>query len=298
LQKLGRHADAEPLYREALEINRRVFPAGHPNIAVNLNNLALVLLAQRRPADAEPLFLEALDLYRRPARPDHTQIASVLHNLSSLYLGQGKVTDAERVLHEALDIRLRALPPGHPDIARSQFALATLLSKQSRFVEAETFERQALDIRKQALHDGPTPPLGALIDLAAVYTQLAHTLLVQEQFSEAARFAREGLALTEAPLSNNWHTFSTRSVLGACLLAQQDFAAAEPLLRSGYEGLQRQEAVLPAAARPQLGETIERLVQLFEATGRPAQAAEWKQKLADSSAKGQTQKPTSVPPPE
>lgn len=51
------------------------------------------------------------------------------------------------------------------------------------------------------------------------------------------------------------------------------------------------EARIPAVGKPRLKETLQRLVQLYEATGRPDQAAEWKQKLAEF------EKPASAKPP-
>jgi hypothetical protein len=46
--------------------------------------------------------------------------------------------------------------------------------------------------------------------------------------------------------------------------------------------MKQREAKIPADARRlRLTEALQRLVQLYEATDRPAQAAEWKQKLAD-----------------
>jgi hypothetical protein len=53
------------------------------------------------------------------------------------------------------------------------------------------------------------------------------------------------------------------------------------LLVSGYEGLKQREDKLPIAVRPRLKRAIERLLQLYEETGRLDQAAEWKQKLAE-----------------
>jgi tetratricopeptide (TPR) repeat protein len=53
---LGRLAEAEPLYKRALEIRERTLPAGHPDIAQSLNNLALLYQAQGRLAEAEPLY--------------------------------------------------------------------------------------------------------------------------------------------------------------------------------------------------------------------------------------------------
>jgi hypothetical protein len=68
-------------------------------------------------------------------------------------------------------------------------------------------------------------------------------------------------------------------MLGGSLLGQKKYAAAKPLLLSGYEGLKQRENGIPTAGKPRLKEALQRLVQLYEATGRPEQAAEWKQKL-------------------
>ena len=46
LETQGKYDEAEPLYREALVIDRKALPNGHPDIAIDLNNLAELLRAQ------------------------------------------------------------------------------------------------------------------------------------------------------------------------------------------------------------------------------------------------------------
>src|SRR5262249_19308745 len=67
LQARGEHARAEPLFREALDMRRALFPRhkfpdGHPDLALSLNNLASLLQARGEYARTEPLFREALDM--------------------------------------------------------------------------------------------------------------------------------------------------------------------------------------------------------------------------------------------
>jgi hypothetical protein len=57
-------------------------------------------------------------------------------------------------------------------------------------------------------------------------------------------------------------------------------AADELLLLSGYEGMKQREDRIPADNKRQMRETLQRIVQLYVATGRPDQATEWRQKLA------------------
>jgi hypothetical protein len=72
------------------------------------------------------------------------------------------------------------------------------------------------------------------------------------------------------------------SLLGASLAGQKNYADAEPLLIESCQGLQQRQASLsPQLNAPRrITESLERLVQLYDASGKPAQAAEWKWKLA------------------
>jgi hypothetical protein len=42
-----------------------------------------------------------------------------------------------------------------------------------------------------------------------------------------------------------WNTFKAQSMLGGALLGQQKYAATEPLLLTGYEGMKKREARIP-----------------------------------------------------
>jgi hypothetical protein len=70
-------------------------------------------------------------------------------------------------------------------------------------------------------------------------------------------------------------------MLGGNRLGQTKYAEAEPLLLSGYEGMKQREIKIPLEGKPRLRETLQRVVQLYEATNRPDQAAGWKRKLAE-----------------
>jgi hypothetical protein len=121
-------------------------------------------------------------------------------------------------------------------------------------------------------------------------------LLEREKFTEAEPRARECLAISEKQIPDDWRTFNARSLLGGSLLGQKKFAEAEPLLLSGYEGMKQRNDRIPAFGKPRLKETLQRLVQLYEATGRSNQAVEWKQKLAEFE-KAESEKKVAAPKP-
>ena len=66
---------------------------------------------------------------------------------------------------------------------------------------------------------------------------------------------------------------------------QQKYADAEPLLHESYEGLKTLAAENPALANS-LTRAIESLVQLYEAWGKPEEAAKWRQQLEAQSREG------------
>jgi len=125
--------------------------------------------------------------------------------------------------------------------------------------------------RKSSRSDSP--------DLAAALASLGQVLLLLEKGSEAEPFLRECLAIREKALPDDWSRRYATSLLGGALLGQGRYAEAEPLVVQGYEGMKAREAKIPAQAKPHLAEAAERVVRLYEAWGKPSQAAAWKDKL-------------------
>jgi hypothetical protein len=109
--------------------------------------------------------------------------------------------------------------------------------------------------------------------------QLGRNLIRQRKWIEAEPILRECLAVRERVQADAWDTFDTRSLLGASLLGQGQFAEAEPLILAGYEGLKAREARIPAHRREDLEAAAGRIVPFYEAWGRPEKAAAWKARL-------------------
>jgi eukaryotic-like serine/threonine-protein kinase len=104
-------------------------------------------------------------------------------------------------------------------------------------------------------------------------------LLQAKAFAEAEPLLRECLAILEKTQPDAWTTFNTKSLLGGSLLGQKMYANAEPLLLAGDEGGKQREAKIPANGKVRLPEAVERLVQLYEATGKKDEAAKWRKEL-------------------
>jgi ATP/maltotriose-dependent transcriptional regulator MalT len=104
-------------------------------------------------------------------------------------------------------------------------------------------------------------------------------LLSQKQPAEAELKLRQCLKIRQKVQPDDWATFEAKSMLGEALFEQKKYAEAEPLLLACYEGLKQRQAKVPAEARPHLTQALERLVRLYEASGKKEEADKWRKEL-------------------
>ncbi len=62
-------------------------------------------------------------------------------------------------------------------------------------------------------------------------------------------------------------------------MGQKKYADAEPLLLAGYEGMRQRDAKLSPPGKVRLTESVERLVELYDAWDKKAKADVWRMKL-------------------
>jgi tetratricopeptide (TPR) repeat protein len=163
--------------------------------------------------------------------------------------------------------------------AVAYFEYARLLSQvgqveeaRAHYDKAELWQRKALAAAKA--DSGPDSLL-----YAGALASLGLTLLERRKWTDAEPVLRECLALRENQEPDAWTTFSARSMLGGALLGQKKPAEAEPLLVQGYEGMKQRAAKITLGNKPRLAEALERLVELYDAWGKPDQAARWRREL-------------------
>jgi eukaryotic-like serine/threonine-protein kinase len=78
-----------------------------------------------------------------------------------------------------------------------------------------------------------------------------------------------------------WLPSEVAAGVGISLAGQKRYAEAEPLLLQAYQELKALEASIPVASRgAMLANAKRRLVQLYEAWGKPEQARKWRDEPA------------------
>jgi tetratricopeptide (TPR) repeat protein len=217
----GRFAEAEPVFREVLERARRLYPADHEEVAVSLNNYALVQHDLGHYAAAEPLYWEAVELERRGSsevaranwalllidlgrydeaaavaleilairekEPDPAGVASILEYLAMAHQGAGRLDEAEAVARRSLALRERHLRPDDRDIARSRNVLGAVLRDRGDLDGAETLLRRALAERRRLLGPGHAEVAVSLEDLGDLLAAQGRQDEAGQMFGEAIR---------------------------------------------------------------------------------------------------------------
>jgi eukaryotic-like serine/threonine-protein kinase len=270
-QAAGRTDEAIALFEAALKQIEAALGPNNPYTLTTRYNLANAYQAASRTAEAISMYEATLKLRESNLGPDHpdtlVSVHKQAHNLEKTRPG-----DAEPLFRRALAFYRKTEGPDGPltvDLTRD---MAMLLDRTGRRDEAVPLYREL--IARQRVQ---TPGNGR--NLAVSLGMLGLNLLTQQEWAEAEPLLRECLNIREKGDPDSWATFYTKSLLGAVLLGQRKFAEAEPLLLQGYEGVKQREQTIPPQTRPRLTETIDRLVQFYQTTGKKDEAAKWRKKL-------------------
>ena len=86
LRTQGKYDEAEPLYREALEVTREMLGDRHPNTLTSIGNLGVLLQYKGDLAAAEPLLREALEGRRATLGSWHLETLSFIGKLRWLLI--------------------------------------------------------------------------------------------------------------------------------------------------------------------------------------------------------------------
>jgi serine/threonine protein kinase/tetratricopeptide (TPR) repeat protein len=202
--------------------------------------------------------------------------ASIRTALGETYLGLGEPAKAIHQLERALALRQAALGRDAADTLRSVNALAESYMAVGRIDKARPLYEEALSRGKAAM--------GAEhLDVLTFMNNLGRAYLASEP-ALAEPVLREALAAWMRKGRDDWHTYQAASQMGGFLLIQKHYAAAEPYLIQGFEGMKDRESTIPEPSRRRIAEAHARIVALYEAWGKPEKAEEWRDKPVETKA--------------
>ncbi len=90
-----------------LVIREKALGPEHPDLATDLNNLALLYYVHGKYAQAEPLYRRALAIQGKALGPEHPQIARVLENYAALLYKLNREAEADKMEARAQAVRAK-----------------------------------------------------------------------------------------------------------------------------------------------------------------------------------------------
>ncbi|MBK8977819.1 MAG: tetratricopeptide repeat protein [Planctomycetes bacterium] len=319
LSRLGELEAAEAQLRAALTGYQRNLRATHPFLAEAESSLARCLYRMGRFEEAIAHTEAALAIGRTHWPPNSRSLMEVLKLLGGAHWQRGNLPAAQAVWTELARNNAEHLGTTHPATLTAKLMLAQVILDQvildqseARAADAEQLAGELIEATRQDPAT-PGPTIAPLLVLRAEARLLAgHADAAEQDLQEALRLCREattqdaalarsqlacgeyllarGRAAEAEPLlrssvdlaapegTMSIYRWIAASALGGALLQQGRHAEGEPLLVEAIAKLPIPMAMPDARARRQ---TLERLVQLYETSGRPEQAEPWRAKLAE-----------------
>ncbi|HEY0404845.1 MAG TPA: serine/threonine-protein kinase [Pyrinomonadaceae bacterium] len=262
----GDSKEAEAAFREALALSSELPREGRYWIGLTRSTLASTLADQGRFDEALATAREAVAEYRqigRTAAPDFgfslTILGGFLAEKEDFAAADATLSEAEKILRERMSPSALWLGDNLRNQAISFYQQGKYAESQSRITETEKIYLKSYG---PSYDNYPTVLIikGLILDKTG-------------KSREGESFLREALRLRveSLPKEHFWIALAN-DALGECLTTQQRFTEAEPLLAESYAALNSRLGLQD----PRTVEALRRLTRLYQAWGKPEQAAHYR----------------------
>ncbi|MFC2171564.1 tetratricopeptide repeat protein [Acidobacteriota bacterium] len=211
------------LAERAVRIKEKTLGPEHPEVALSLCNLAILLKAAGDYTGARTLYERALAIQEKALGPEHLDVAATLNSFGILLWKTGDYEQARPLYERALEIREKNLGPEHPLVAQCLNNLANLFREMGDYGEAKRLYERGLEIREKTL--GPEHR-----DIARSLNSLGILLGKTGDYAGARPHFERALAIREKTYGSEHPLVATSLAnLANLLWSMGDYARAKPL---------------------------------------------------------------------
>jgi len=271
VKEQGDLAAAEELTRTSRDLNREVFGDGHHDTIQATINLASILREAGKFDEAEPVAREAVTQSRTVLGPEHPDTLKAISHLGIILRNSGQLDEARTYLEDAVTLSEKLWGPHDQRTLNSLSSLAGLLVELEELAEAETIMHRVVDGLRAAHGERAFHTLAAMNNLGSLLVQLGKLDEADELLLDTIRLVDE-----VAP-PGHWFRWAVRGAHGECLIRQERYQEAEEVLLECHARLS--ESLGPEHYR--VRGNAKKLADLYEAWGRPEQAAEYAEPPAE-----------------
>jgi tetratricopeptide (TPR) repeat protein len=147
----GKYEEAIGFYKKSLEIQQKILPANHPDLATSYNNIGLVYKNMGEYSKALSYYEKDLEISQKTLPANHPDFAQSYNNIGMVYDNMGKYSKALSSHEKALEIYQKTLPANHPSLATSYNNIGGVYKNMGEYSKAISSHEKALEIRQKTL---------------------------------------------------------------------------------------------------------------------------------------------------
>nr|ABV27300.1 TPR repeat protein [Chloracidobacterium thermophilum] len=182
---LGETAQAEAVYRRAIEADAKGLEIQYGGFVTSLTNLAQMLADEDRIAEAVQLYDRAIAFLEALHGHDTLHIAPLLSEMARMCDQDGDYAQAEAALRRALAIREHAHGPDDLSVAVTLNNLAVSCDLRGKYDEAQALLERALDIFERRLGENHPKVAETLKNLGVLHDRQGRRLQAEACFARA-----------------------------------------------------------------------------------------------------------------
>jgi non-specific serine/threonine protein kinase/serine/threonine-protein kinase len=266
---LGLYREAEPLLRRALETNQRLLGDDDAETVGSAHQLANLLWYQDKLKEAERLYTDVIARRERTLGVADPQTLRAKFDLGTVYWAEKRLDEAERITGETLERQRQVLGEAHKHTQDSMHSLASIYYRQGRLPEAETLQVKVLELRRRVLGSDHPETLLDVYNLATIHDRMERVDTAEQLYKSAVADMSRVLGTT-----HRWTCLAQRR-LAALYARQKRFNESAALALAAHEGYTTAFGANSDMTREMVGQ----LVALYDAWGRPEEAARWRARM-------------------
>ena len=229
----GKLAEAEQMYKRALQGKEKAWGPEHMSTLNTVNNLGNLYADQGKLVEAEHMYQRALQGKEKAWGPEHTSTLDTANNLGTLYADQGKLAKAEHMYQHALQGYEKAWGPEHKSTLNTVNNLGLLYTDQGKLTEAEQMYQRALQGYEKVRGPEHTLTLNTVNNLGIPYANQGKLTKAEHMYKRAL----QGKEKAWGP--EHMSTLNTVNNLGSLYKDQGKLVEAEQMYKRALQGKEK-----------------------------------------------------------
>ncbi|CAF3592599.1 unnamed protein product [Adineta steineri] len=149
---MGNLEKALSSHQKALEIQKRILPSNHRDLAVTYDNIGSVYGKLEKHAIALSFHQKALEINEKVLPSNHPDLAINYNNIALIYKSMENYLEAISFLQKARQIQEIILPSDSSDLATTYDNIGGIYQDMDQYENAAFFYEKALEINEKVLH--------------------------------------------------------------------------------------------------------------------------------------------------